>query len=94
MSAESSPSPFSSVPDFAIKVGYFLAGALLPTIAYLLRNPNQSETEGDASCSEGEDDSEGEYDDSSEDELQVALGAPSTDCKKWGMRDAPYKVGF
>jgi len=78
--------------DLTSKLGCFLAGALLPTIAYFIvgstKNANKS-SRGDHNSKDDEDD---EYD--SEEELQTILGKrkPSMDPKQWGVRDAPYKV--
>ena len=72
----------------------FLAGALLPTIAFLLQHRSNKESEkfvefvdenddyGEESSSEGDD---GNNDD---------MFQPIDDPKKWGFADAPYKVSF
>jgi hypothetical protein len=71
-------------------VAGFLAGALLPTLAYGLFWRNQASkinNDGDDEEDDDEDDDDDD-DDSSEDEF------PSSNktAQQWGMSDAPYKV--
>lgn len=68
------------------KLGYFVAGALLPTLAYVGYNLSKK-----ATVANDDDSNEGA---SSDDELQEQLGKPSSDPRGWGMRDCPYKVRF
>ena len=64
---------------------YFLAGSLLPSLAYffLLRNKNN-----EARMMDNDDDYESSDDDDNTDEAAAA----TTDCKSWGLRHAPYKM--
>mmetsp|Transcript_18737 Transcript_18737/g.26567 ORF Transcript_18737/g.26567 Transcript_18737/m.26567 type:complete len:191 (-) Transcript_18737:292-864(-) len=66
------------------KLGYFVAGALLPTLAYVGYNLSKK-----ATVANDDDSNEGA---SSDDELQEQLGKPSSDPRGWGMRDCPYKM--
>ena len=59
---------------------YFLAGALLPTLALFLRKPNPTATSNNHT----------DHDDDSDSDMEgVGSGGPSS---KWGRQDAPYKM--
>lgn len=62
---------------------YFLAGALLPTLAYVLLFRGKSS--GSEAVTFDDDD-----DDSSDDEFGADMSA--SPAKTWGMKDAPYKM--
>lgn len=62
---------------------YFLAGALLPTLALFLRTPNHPTRPNNS------DEDEDDDDDDDSDMEGVAEGGPSS---KWGRQDAPYKM--
>uniref|UniRef100_A0A7S4K0G8 peptidyl-tRNA hydrolase n=1 Tax=Odontella aurita TaxID=265563 RepID=A0A7S4K0G8_9STRA len=81
-SSASSPSPIS----------YFLAGALLPTLVYVLFLRGKHETK--SSSDSGGIDQQPLDDDSSDDEGDVALGESneSQTARLWGMNNAPYKM--
>lgn len=64
---------------------YFFAGALLPSIALLLRKPSPSSSSGDHPDDHGDDD---DADDDSDME-GLTSGGPSS---AWGPMDAPYKM--
>jgi hypothetical protein len=71
---------------------YFLAGALLPTIAYAFLQRNSKDTptfEFDEA-----DDSVDEFQSSSEEDAFEPIDKSSVDPSKWGITDAPYKVRF
>lgn len=69
------------------KLGYFLAGALLPTLAYIFLGFTKSK------CSSNDTADTVLYDDDSDDDLHEQLGKPtSQDPREWGLRDSPYKV--
>ncbi len=68
------------------KLGYFLAGALIPALAYIFLGLSKSK-----STSNNRTDTV-LYDYDSDDDLQEQLGKPSKDPREWGMRDSPYKV--
>lgn len=59
---------------------YFLAGALLPSLALLLRRPPQRT--GNTAASKDDDDSDSDME-------GLATGGPSS---KWGRMDSPYKM--
>jgi len=65
---------------------YFLAGALLPSIALLLRKPTATPSRDDNIGVEDDDDDD--YDDD-DDMAGLSSGGPSS---AWGARDAPYKM--
>lgn len=71
---------------------YFLAGTLLPTLAYafLLRQKKRKRNSNTSSSDSEEDD------DSSGDEFEPILMrvGDKDHPKSWGMADAPYKVGM
>lgn len=70
------------------KLGYFLAGALLPTLAYYIllgftKSNYPSNDTADTAL----------YDEDSDEDLHEQLGKPtSKDPREWGLRDSPYKV--
>jgi len=91
---ESLSTTLTSSVDLRAKMIYFVAGALLPTLAYIFMGRQQKfqgRSMGDDDDEEEDDECEDE-DDSSEESLTEALGPASSDCKSWGIRDAPYKV--
>ena len=61
---------------------YFLGGALLPTVAYILFNKKDERTAEKAGGNVN--------DDSSDDEFEPIND--SSDSKNWGLMDAPYKM--
>mmetsp|Transcript_8320 Transcript_8320/g.16926 ORF Transcript_8320/g.16926 Transcript_8320/m.16926 type:complete len:99 (-) Transcript_8320:209-505(-) len=63
-------------------LAYFLAGVLVPTLAYVLFVRSGSETK--SSNSDDDDD------DSSDDEFGADMS--ESPASSWGMKDAPYKV--
>jgi len=68
---------------------YFLAGALLPSLAFLLQSKKSTPPIDHISLGNDDDD----YDDDDDDDDSSA--APDIDdeiCKTWGMEDAPYKM--
>jgi hypothetical protein len=69
------------------KLSYFLAGALLPALAYILLGLTKGK------CPSNDTADSTLYDDDSDDDLQEQLGNPSSkDPREWGLRDCPYKV--
>lgn len=66
---------------------YFLAGALLPTLAYVFLFRGKSST-SEAVTFDGLDNDDD--DDSSDDEFGADMS--SSPAKTWGMKDAPYKM--
>lgn len=71
---------------------YFLAGALLPTLAIvLLRKPFKVDLEQSQKHVDNHDDNDDddEFDDDDEDMEHLMTGGPSS---KWGRLDAPYKM--
>lgn len=81
---------------------YFVAGSLLPTLAWLLMtrsSRNASATllikDHPLSLQEEEDDDndEGDFDDG-DDQMAAATSSGSRPSSQWGIRDAPYKVTY
>jgi peptidyl-tRNA hydrolase, PTH2 family len=67
---------------------YFIAGALLPTLAFVLLRPRSpSATVGN----DDDDDDDDEEEEDSEDE-DLANISNSGQSSKWGYKDAPYKL--
>jgi len=67
---------------------YFLAGALLPSIALLLKKSTPPSSGKDYNNNRDEDDGDDDDDDDS-DTAGLTSGGPSS---SWGPRDAPYKM--
>jgi peptidyl-tRNA hydrolase len=61
---------------------YFLAGALLPSIALILRKPTATSSRDDFISAEDDDDDDSDME-------GLSSGGPSS---TWGARDAPYKM--
>ncbi len=79
MTSNNNPSPWM----------YFLAGALLPTLAiFLLRKQSKFEIDQDAK-DHSDNDEVDEDDEDDEDMDNLTSGGPSS---KWGRLDAPYKM--
>ena len=68
------------------KLGYFLAGALIPALAYIFLGLSKSKSTSNSRTDTVL------YDYDGDDDLQEQLGKPSKDPREWGMRDCPYKV--
>ena len=70
-------------------LAYFLAGMLVPTIAYFFLNRKGNDTGGNntSSIDLGEDD----WDDDSDDGAPLPTGS-NNPSSSWGMMDAPYKM--
>lgn len=68
------------------RIGFFLAGALLPSIAYFLSPKTTQSTK-----IESLHDSDNEDDDSEDDEF-LGERDSTVDPTKWGIKDAPYKM--
>ena len=70
---------------------YFLAGALLPTIAYFLLQRSENEKNGVIEDTNSELDCD-LYDDDDDDDNIATNESSALNPSSWGMRDAPYKV--
>lgn len=68
---------------------YFLAGALLPTLAFLLRKSPAEPAVLPASDNDNDSDYDSDDEEEDEDMEGVVEGGPSS---KWGLQDAPYKM--
>ena len=79
---------------------YFLAGACLPTIAFLLLGQRDAakkpsiELLHDLRLQDGESGNDDEEDENDENFLATAQLLSKVDPKSWGMKDAPYKVSL
>eukprot|EP00578_Thalassiosira_sp_NH16_P016463 CAMPEP_0181107728 /NCGR_PEP_ID=MMETSP1071-20121207/17240_1 /TAXON_ID=35127 /ORGANISM="Thalassiosira sp., Strain NH16" /LENGTH=193 /DNA_ID=CAMNT_0023191261 /DNA_START=8 /DNA_END=589 /DNA_ORIENTATION=+ len=68
-------------------LAYFLAGTIIPTLAYFLLNPSRRKT-SDTNINLGDD---GDWDDSDDDDV-IILPDGKNPSASWGIVDAPYKM--
>ena len=76
-----SATPLSTVSSSQSPLVYFLAGALVPSLAWFFLRPKTTPAHVE------------DFDDDEEDEdiADTTVGGPSS---KWGYTDAPYKVSL
>jgi len=81
--------PLSSTDDATIQspLVFFLAGALVPTLAWFLLSSYGKSSRSNITPLDGDDECDDDDDDS--DVADTSVGGPSS---KWGYMDAPYKV--
>lgn len=79
-----------SSPSTASPLAYFLAGVLVPTIAYFFLSKGGKINDGSKKIDEG-DGEWAESDSDDEDDIALPLNANNPSAS-WGIVDAPYKM--